>query len=96
MLIIVSNGFIYKISLRQIMEDEWPIYALVNYAIIESDIGLSTVRGQAVILTIIGLLSTFPNKFRWIFNPNTTIFIQKLIWRCRMQNDGHFVPPSMC
>ena len=41
-------------------EAEWRIYALLNYAIIGSDNGLSPVRRQTIILTNDGLLSIWP------------------------------------
>ena len=36
------------------------------------------------------------NKLHRNWNKNTTILIQKRIWKYRLQHDGHFVSASMC
>ena len=64
--------------------------------IIGSDNGLSPCWGQAIIWTNAGLLLiwTPSNKFGEI-----SIFVhfhsRKSIWKCRLDNDGHFIPASM-
>ena len=62
--------------------------------IIDSDSGLSSGWRQAIIgtnaeLLLIGPLGT---HFNQIFNRNTYTFIlKKSIWKCRLENSGHFV-----
>ena len=63
----------------------------INWTITASNVGLSSVRRQAIIWTnwAIG------NKFQWNLNSVTTVFIQKFIKRCRLQNCDDFVSASI-
>ena len=45
-----------RVRCPQLIEAEWRIYASVNYAIIDSDNGLSPDRHQAIIWTSAGIL----------------------------------------
>ena len=65
--------------------------------IIGSDNGFSPRRRQAIIWTnagilLIGLLGT---HFSDIFIENHTFWFKKCNWKCRVENDGHFVSASM-
>ena len=71
---------------------------VVNLTTIGSDNGLSPGRRQAIIWTNAGINSNLRNKFQWNLNLYSHIFIQeiKCIWKCRLENVGHFVSASAC
>ena len=60
--------------------------------------GLSPVRHKTITWADYDFVSTWPGStFRWNFNRNSNIFsCRKCIWKCRLQNTGHFVPASEC
>ena len=66
--------------------------------IIGSDNGLSPGRRQAIIWTsagilLVGLLGTNFSEFQSEFKH---FHSRKSIWKCRLENGGHFVSASMC
>ena len=77
----------------------WVTHICVNnFTIIDSDNGLSPGRRKAIIQTVDGILSTGTlgtnfNKF----SIEIHIFsFKKCLWKCRLENGGHFVSNSMC
>ena len=66
--------------------------------IIGSDNGLSPGRRQAIIWTIAGILWIGPlgTNFSEILIEIYTFSFRKCIWKCRLENGGHFVSASMC
>ena len=66
--------------------------------IIGSDNSLSHGRRQAIICTNGGMLVIGPlgtNFSELLIEADTSSF-KKSIWRCRLENGGHFVSASMC
>ena len=66
--------------------------------IIGTDDGLSPGRRQAIIWTNAGILLTGPlgTNFNEILIGIHTFSFKKSIWKCRLENDVHFVSDSMC
>ena len=66
--------------------------------IIGSDNGLSPGRRQAIIWTNAGILWIRPlgTNFSEILNEIRAFHSRKCTWKCRLENDGHFVLASMC
>ena len=66
--------------------------------IIGSDNGLSPGQRQAIISTKAGILLIWPfigtNVSEMLIKIHTSS--KKFIWKCRLQNSGHFVWASMC
>ena len=68
--------------------------------IIGSDNGLSPDRRQAIIWTNAGILliRSLGKKLQW--NQEKFLFIhfhsRKCVWKCRLENGGHFVSASVC
>ena len=69
-----------------------------NLTIIGSDNGLSPGRRQAIIWTNAGILLIRPlgTNFNEIFIEIQAFSLKKCIWKCRLENGGHFVSASMC
>ena len=55
-IVLIENALFFD----WLIEAEWRVYASVNYAIIDSDNGLSPDRRQPIIWTNDGLLSMWP------------------------------------
>ena len=66
--------------------------------IIGSDNGLSLGRCQAIIWTNAGILLIGPigTNFSEILSEIHTFHSRKCIWKCRLENGGHFVSAAMC
>ena len=69
-----------------------------NVTTIGSDNGSSPGRRQTLIWTNAGILLIVPlgTIFSKISNQSSYIHPRKCIWRCCLENGGHFVPASMC
>ena len=73
-----------------------------NSTIIGSDNCLPPGRRQAIIWTDTGISLTAPpppprNRFQWNLNQITYISIlENFIWKCRLEDGGHFVLASVC
>ena len=69
-----------------------------NLTIIGSNIGLSPGRHQAIIWTNAGIFSIWllGTNFSEISIKIETFHSMKCIWKCRLENGGHFVLASMC
>ena len=82
---------------QYLIEAEWRIYASVNFVNIGSDNGLSPEWRQAIIWTNAGFLSTgsLGINFSGIWVEIVKFSLKKCIWKCRLQNVGHFVWTSM-
>ena len=68
-----------------------------NLTIIGSDNGLSPGCRQAIIWTNVGILLIGPigaNASEMLIEFHT--ISRKSIWKCRLENGGHFVSASMC
>ena len=65
----------------------------MNRVSIGSNNGLSPIRRQAITWTNAEMLLIGPykNNLQWNFNQNSYIFIKKSIWKCRLENGGHFI-----
>ena len=66
--------------------------------IIGSNNGLSLGRRQAIIWTNAEILLTGPvgTKLSATLIEIHNFYSRKCIWKCRLENGGHFVPASMC
>ena len=64
-----------------------------NLTTIGSDNGLSPDRRQTIIWTNDGILLIWPvgTNFNDILIKTSYIFFPKCIWKCRLQNGGHFI-----
>ena len=69
-----------------------------DMTIIGSDNGLSPGRRQAITWTIVGVLLIGPlgTNFSEILTEIHKFSLKKCIWKCRLENGGHFVSASMC
>ena len=67
-------------------------------AIIGSDNGLSPGRRQAIIWINVKILliRSLGTEFSEILIKIDTFSLKKRIWKCRLENGGHFVSASMC
>ena len=76
----------------------WATHICVNkLTITGSDNGLSPGRCQAIIWTNAGILSIGPLKtmFCEIFDAFMHFHTRKCVWKCRLENGGHFVSAPM-
>ena len=66
--------------------------------IIDSDNGLSPGRRQTIIKTNAGILliETLGTNFSEILSEIHTFNSRKCIWKCRLEDGGHFISASMC
>ena len=95
---ILESFCVTDLSIKpDLIEAEWHINTAVNFAIPDSDNGLSLVQCQAIIWTSTGLLSIWPSGTNfseiWIKIPRFSI--KKCIWKCCLQNGSHFEPATM-
>ena len=69
-----------------------------NLTIIGSDNGLSPGRRQAITWTNVGILLIGPlgTNFGEMLSKFMHFHSRKSIWKCRLENGGHFVSASMC
>ena len=69
-----------------------------NLTIIGSDNGWSPGRHQAITWTNVGILLIGPlgTNFSEMLIEIYTFSSRKSIWKCRLENGGHFVSASMC
>ena len=69
-----------------------------NLTVIASDNGLSPGRRQAIIWNNDAILLIWPlgTNFSEILIEIQPFTFKKCIWRCRLENDGHFHSTSMC
>ena len=76
----------------------WRIYASVTYATIGSDNGWSPGRPQDIIWTSawISLIEPLGANFRETLIEIHIFSLKKCIWKCRLEDGGHFVSASMC
>ena len=85
--------------LRLLLEAEWLIYALVNSTNIGVDIGLVPGRHKTIIWTSGGCLlsnESSGTNFRVIWTEIETFPFSEIYWKCRLQNDGHFIWAVIC
>ena len=71
---------------------------VVNLTIIGSDNGLSPARRQAILLTNAGVLLMGPlgTNLSETLIDIYAFHSRKRLWKCRLENGGHFVAVSMC
>ena len=84
----VSHYPLLRESTGWLIEDEWRIYASVNYTIIGSDNGLSPDRHQSIIWTSAGILLIGPlgTNFSGILIETRTFSFKKMHLNCRLRN----------
>ena len=87
-------AIVYK-RMLWFIKAELHIHASVNLASIGSDNGLAPDRCQAIIWTNAGSLWIGPLRTTFKSRYNNFL-IKRLIWKCRLQNEGHFVSASVC
>ena len=78
---------------------DWGTHICVSkLTIIGSDNGLLPSRRQAIMWTNYGMLSIGPwgTNLSEIFIEIQTFSLRKCIWKCCLENGGHFVSASMC
>ena len=90
----VADGFAWCLTQCGLMTH---IY-IGNLTIIGSDNGLLPGLRQAFIWTNDGILLIGPlgTNFREILIEIHMVSLIKFIWKCHLQNVGHFVSASMC
>ena len=85
---------------NKLLDAKWRKYASVNQAIIGSDNGLSPVRAKPVYepetMLDYFLYNLTIRKLQWNFKRNSKFYWTNRIWKCRLQNGGHFVLASTC
>ena len=92
---------IYYITVMRAVLTHWGRVTHIcdsELTIIGSDNGFSPGRRQVIIWTNTGisLIGALGTTFSEILFEINILSFKKCIWKCRLENGGHFVPASMC
>ena len=76
----------------ELTEAEWRTYATANYAIIDSDNGLSPIQLKPLSEAAVHYFKWgLGNNYQWNWIKIQSVSFKKMMWKCRLQNGGHFL-----